>query len=188
MEKVDRRVRRTRRALTQAFVDLILEQGYDSVTIKAITERADVAYMTFFRHYREKDDLLRVLFEDLMDDLRQRNEMIMDQDSEVSTASLIFEHVEDHEPLYRVLITTHHLRDQIKQELVAIAHETCRFFSVDNSLIPFAILCDHIASAQLNLIRWWLENDRKYSIDRMSQIYEKLVDEASWTAHRANRL
>ena len=188
MEKIDRRVKRTRKALTQAFVDLILEQGYESVTIKAITERADVAYMTFFRHYREKDDLLKALFEELMHNLQERNQELMNQESDLPTASVIFQHVEHNEALYRVLLNTHHLREQIHVELVRIAKETCQPFNIDNSLIPFEILCDHLASSQLNLLRWWLKNDKKYSIERMSQIYDKLIDQASWTVHRTYRI
>ena len=55
---VDRRVRRTQRLLSDALLALIVEKGIDAITIKDITDRADVAYMTFFRHYKDKDALL----------------------------------------------------------------------------------------------------------------------------------
>ena len=38
----DRRVTRTRRALKEALTDLILEKGYESVTVQDVIDRADV--------------------------------------------------------------------------------------------------------------------------------------------------
>ena len=56
--KEDPRVRKTRRLLRDALVSLILDKDYASVTIKEITKRADVAYITFFRHFESIDQLL----------------------------------------------------------------------------------------------------------------------------------
>ena len=51
--KVDPRVKRTRRLLRDALVSLILEKDFASITIKEITGRAEVAYITFFRHFEK---------------------------------------------------------------------------------------------------------------------------------------
>jgi AcrR family transcriptional regulator len=50
MDTHDRRVKRTQSALAKALIALTLEKGYDAVTIRDITERADIGYATFFRH------------------------------------------------------------------------------------------------------------------------------------------
>src|SRR5690606_12454565 len=63
--KVDARVRRTRRRLQDALVALVLERGYEAVTIRDVAERADVGYATFFRHYASKEALLLDLLEGL---------------------------------------------------------------------------------------------------------------------------
>ncbi|MFD3510820.1 TetR/AcrR family transcriptional regulator [Nocardia sp. NPDC058666] len=56
----DRRVRRTRDTLHQALIELMIERGYDKVTVRDIIDRADVGRSTFYAHYRDKDDLLLV--------------------------------------------------------------------------------------------------------------------------------
>ena len=53
-KKVDRMINRTRRALREAMLSLILEKGYDSVTVDEIADRADVSRSTFYLHYRDK--------------------------------------------------------------------------------------------------------------------------------------
>ncbi|MEV0436461.1 MULTISPECIES: TetR/AcrR family transcriptional regulator [Nocardia] len=59
-EHTDRRVRRTRDALHRALIELMIERGYERVTVSDIIERADVGRSTFYAHYRDKDDLLLV--------------------------------------------------------------------------------------------------------------------------------
>jgi len=63
--KPDRRVARSRRALKEALTDLILEQGYESVTVQDIIDRADVGRSTFYAHFLDKDDLLMAILADL---------------------------------------------------------------------------------------------------------------------------
>jgi AcrR family transcriptional regulator len=53
----DRRVRRTRTLLHTALIELILERGYDHVTVQDILDRADVGRSTFYHHYQSKDAL-----------------------------------------------------------------------------------------------------------------------------------
>lgn len=61
----DRRVARTRRALKESLTDLILEEGYEAVTIGDVIDRADVGRSTFYAHFIDKDDLLMAILSDL---------------------------------------------------------------------------------------------------------------------------
>lgn len=58
VERVDRRVGRTRRLLKEALFELIRERGYEKVSIRDIAERADVGRSTFYTHFASKEDLL----------------------------------------------------------------------------------------------------------------------------------
>jgi AcrR family transcriptional regulator len=61
----DRRVNRTRRALKDALNDLILEKGYEAVTVQDVIDRADVSRSTFYAHFTDRDDLLMAILADL---------------------------------------------------------------------------------------------------------------------------
>ncbi|MBB6732446.1 TetR/AcrR family transcriptional regulator [Cohnella zeiphila] len=54
----DRRSRRSRRLLEQSFVELMREKGFTAMTIRDITDRADVHRGTFYAHYPDKFALL----------------------------------------------------------------------------------------------------------------------------------
>src|SRR6476469_6803792 len=61
----DRRVARSRRALKEALTDLILEKGYEAVTVQEVIDRADVGRSTFYAHFIDKDALLMEILDDL---------------------------------------------------------------------------------------------------------------------------
>lgn len=54
----DRRVQKTRKLLSDALASLILEKGYDEVSIQDIIDRANVGRSTFYAHYENKEQLL----------------------------------------------------------------------------------------------------------------------------------
>lgn len=56
--ELDRRVAKTRRALHQAFIQVVLEKGWEATRIQDICERADVGRTTFYAHFADKDELL----------------------------------------------------------------------------------------------------------------------------------
>src|SRR5262245_57855262 len=72
VERVDRRVRRTRRLLREALLSLTLEKGYDQVTVQEVLDRADVGRATFYAHFTDKDDLLISGLLELRDSLREQ--------------------------------------------------------------------------------------------------------------------
>ena len=62
-EKIDPRVKRTRKLIVDAFVSLQAEKSFDDITIGDITARATVNRATFYAHFPDKyallDDLIR---------------------------------------------------------------------------------------------------------------------------------
>ena len=57
-KKSDRRVQRTRELLLDALFALIVERGYERLTIQNLLDRAGVGRATFYAHFESKDELL----------------------------------------------------------------------------------------------------------------------------------
>ena len=58
MSEKDRRVQRTKRSIREAFFQLIQQKNLDSITVKEISELADVDRKTFYAHYNSVYDVL----------------------------------------------------------------------------------------------------------------------------------
>lgn len=68
-EVKDLRVRRTRKLLREALLDLATEKGFDAITVNDLTERAMINRATFYRHYRDKYELALAYATELLDEL-----------------------------------------------------------------------------------------------------------------------
>ena len=65
--QLDRRQRKTRRAIYEAFEDLMARHHYSAVTVAQIIEQADVGRSTFYAHFETKDDLLDQMCREMFD-------------------------------------------------------------------------------------------------------------------------
>ena len=112
MNQTDRRVRRTQKSLGDALIALALEKDYDEITIQEITDRADIGYRTFFRHYSDKDELLNDVLSTVKVEMRELMgpppfEFFTDpnvQAADLPSSKILFEHVQENSNLYRVLL------------------------------------------------------------------------------------
>jgi AcrR family transcriptional regulator len=175
MQKIDRRIQRTQRALMDALVTLALEKGYESISIRDITERANVSYSTFFRHYGEKDDLLEELLKSVANDLIRLINHNPNKSKE-SEGWLIFQHVADNQAFFRVLFSSQGTSRVMRNIQEQIAAEIIRTNSIpEDKIIPPEIAANHLVVSILALIRWWLEHDMPYNSERMAAIYSRLI-------------
>lgn len=179
--KEDPRVRKTRRLLRDALVSLILDKDYASVTIKEITERADVAYITFFRHFESIDHLLMEVLEEGLAELQGYIETLA-KHSEASALEtegrLIFEYIERKADLFRILFksqSVERVRKKVVQNIAAIFQKSCIPLARSGNQVTIAITSNHIATSLLALIEWWLDNNLKPAPDYMGRVYKSLI-------------
>lgn len=100
---MDRRVRKTRDALYSAFVSLIVERGYETISVQDIIDAADVGRTTFYAHFKSKDELLTFGFQRLHDELLA----LLDGDGRQGHWNFLeplLEHAKAHFGLYRSLL------------------------------------------------------------------------------------
>lgn len=177
MKKIDRRVLRTRQSLGDALVDLTLENGYDSITIKELTQSASIGYATFFRHFKSKDELLMYVLESVLEDLNS----LMDVDmSSYEQALVMYRYIHENHRIYQVFVDLPR-----NSELNTAVYEvmssqiTSTYRPRDESKIPMDIAVNHIVTSILELIRWWITHDMDLSVEQMATIQSELIVKAT---------
>ncbi|MCD7797232.1 MAG: TetR/AcrR family transcriptional regulator [Clostridiales bacterium] len=65
----DSRIKRTRKAIRNAFFDVVEEKGFERTSVKDITDRAMISRNTFYLHYGDKFDLLNKIIEEITTEL-----------------------------------------------------------------------------------------------------------------------
>jgi len=177
----DRRVRRTRRILNEALIELILEKGYERITVQDILDRADVGRSTFYAHFRDKEGLLTAEFDELRSDLhRQVEESGPDPTVQTLTqpAAALFTHAYQYRQVYRALcgrqggmLVQRHLRGIVGAALRSRLSPA----DLTESGVPVEVAAEFYTSAALGLLVWWIDRDFPFSPRRLTGMYQNLI-------------
>jgi len=57
-EKLDPRVKRTRKLILRSFEGLLAEKGFETISVQDVTDKAEVNRATFYAHFHDKYELL----------------------------------------------------------------------------------------------------------------------------------
>ena len=184
--KPDRRVSRTRRQLRNALMELILERGYNAVTIEDITERADLGRTTFYLHFQDKEELLVKSLEEIAEELKIQVEQIADLGIEeggtrTNPVSVVFRHVEVNRDLYRVIIkgegsnkAESRIRDIIEETAIEFfARHMSGFISAPPE-VPKGVMAGYFASAMMGFVKLWLEKELPFTGDEAADLFVKI--------------
>lgn len=187
---VDRRITRSRRALREALIELTEERGLDGFTVNDLCARADLNRGTFYNHFRDKEDLLAVLEDEVMDDLRRFNEEI-NKLTLLDLAKLklskeplpllvdLFDYLREQGDFLCAMLGPggdaklgQRLRDSLCTDLIlGLLHERYR-----NDPTPFVqYYVAFYASAYLGVITRWLECGMRESSEEMARIAIRLL-------------
>ena len=168
---IDRRVQRTRQLLQNALSELILDKGYEKVTVQDIIDRANVGRSTFYAHFQDKEELLLSGFEPLRAEFEDflTGKSVTDESPWALILSM-FQHLQKQKGGYITL--THiqkylfgYLLDHLKQQLPK-----------RNKSMPPALLAHYIASSFIALLTWWIDNNYPYSAEQMTSYFRQLVE------------
>lgn len=171
----DVRVRRTRRLLADALVELTLERPFEAITVRDLTDRAQIGYATFFRHYSGKEELLRAMLQEVLAALLELLEPHLGENP-AGAGLVVFSHAQEHADLYRLLLRTGQSTDLLP-EAVRVGVNSVRqsYRGKPNSKVPFEIAAEHLVRSFVNLIEWWLEHGLPYPPERMGEIYFEII-------------
>lgn len=180
----DRRIQRTRQLLQDALLALILEKGFDAVTVQDIIDRANVGRSTFYAHFQDKDALLLSGFEHLLAEFEKHlmsDEMMNNSPWGLSLTML--QHAQGQRQLYKALagkqggnLALSHIQKYLYTYLYAhLDAHMKQVLSKRKKSIPPEILAHYLSSSFISLLTWWLDNDSAYSAEQMNEYYRQLV-------------
>ncbi len=175
MESTDRRIKRTQQLLAKALIALTLEKGYEAVTIRDITEHANIGYATFFRHYQSKDALLQDVSYVVLADLNSLLPRSPSDDVE-SVGVPLFRYVQEHANIIHVLLQSRG-SSLLLQRIIEIASQDVLNENkpLENSIVPAEVAANHLIASSISLIQWWLEHNMAYTPEHMGVIYHELI-------------
>jgi AcrR family transcriptional regulator len=168
-ESEDRRVQRTRKQIQEAFVALTVEMGFTAVTVRHITERADINRSTFYRYYADKYRLLEAL---TAPELTEEGHETSEGETRDPGPVRLLRHVQSYADFYRVMLGVNGdpaFTDRFRQN-------TARRFrswvqgNPEPAMngAPLDMRINYIAYAGVGAIVWWLEHGQEISPEQFA--------------------
>lgn len=185
---MDRRSIKTKNLLENALIKLMIEKGFDKITIKDITEEADINRGTFYLHYKDKYDFLEqkednILkeFIEIVDNIAKKypGSLILpsNKDDLLPIFTQVYIYIKDNADFMKVVLGPNgdlnfqmKLRNFIEASLVqniSIKNESGK--------MPVKYIATIASSAQLGIIQKWLKNGMEETPQELASFMSDVV-------------
>ena len=180
-KKMDRRIQRTRENLRDALMAIILEKGYEAVTVQDVIDRANVGRSTFYSHFQDKDDLFLSGFEALRDQFETHLANLSPENQDPWNLSLMmFQHAQGHLHAYKAMagkqggnVALGHIHRYLTS--LMYEHMKAHLSQQKDVKIPPEVIAHYLVSSFTALLTWWLDRDMPYPAERMNEMFRLLT-------------
>ena len=181
IEPVDRRVRKTRRQLRECLITLLKEKKVQDITVRELTDMADLNRGTFYLHYKDVFDLLEKTEAELQEDF---NQLVCKHDAVdlKQRPSVIFNEiyslVYDNADLIEILLGengdlnfVNRLKQLIREKCLKDWMEVFR----SGNAAAFDAFFSFIVSGCIGLVQYWLQTGLQETPEQMAKLTEHII-------------
>ena len=181
-EKLDLRIRRTHKLLSNSLISLLKEKSFDDIRISDICDEAMVHRTTFYKHFEDKYHLLEFLLRQLIQDFEEKSLKYTPGDNSKQYYTNLFrrllEHMSANKKMYSIGLLNN---DSAMKQLRRIILE-CIKSKLENDeangikfIVPIAVVSDFYSPALVYSAGEWLEEGMPIPIDQMVEYCDTIV-------------
>ena len=182
----DRRARRSRRLLKESLLELMKSKTFADISVRDVTDEADMNRATFYLHYSGTAELLQSVEEDLLEELQALVNAHMHESVKVGSVAPVFEPVLDflveHRETCAVLFDSSEASGFF-QSLQRLVHENGAplvktwFHPEDPRLTDY--LLNFLAWGFIGLLAEWFEKDMALPKAELLTAAQRVADGAA---------
>jgi AcrR family transcriptional regulator len=171
---LDPRVLRTRAALRDGLMILVVDNSFAKLTIQDVTRQAGLNRTTFYLHYTGLHELLEDCARQLFSQMRaeiyanQFGSFHVDPTRLEPFVRSVFNHLEQHGKFYRAMLGKQgdpYFRSLFQDLLMELIFEPLNA----SSLYPNGMVMRFFSAGFTGIASWWLDNNMPISIDQAAR-------------------
>ncbi len=184
LSRHERRRQQTRKSLIEATVQLVLEKGYETVTIQDITDRADLGRGTFYIHFKDKEDVLWTAIQNLINEMEaeahRQFQGKLPKQVEYYGLLNIFRHAEKNRDLYRVVLGGQGsavLTERVQDLMADVFRRDIENPALRDpkAQVPGEVITQMMTGLITRLMGWWLKAGNNYSTEQMAAMTYRVL-------------
>ncbi len=184
---MDRRQKKTKAAIFNAFSALLEKKSYSSITVQEIIDAADVGRTTFYAHFETKDDLLKELCEELFGhiidtakDATHTHGLYSDNSAPESVFCHLLQHLQENDNNILGLLSgesseifTRYFKDSLNDFIHTQFLTQARR---KNTELPDDFLVNHISGSFVEMVQWWIKGWMKQSPEELDRYFRAVIE------------
>ena len=181
MKKEDRRVRRTRKILTQALTELLQRKQVNEITVKELTDLADMNRGTFYLYYKDIYDMLDKIQDEMFEKLNAIFALREDEQVTEQTKPILldlFRFIEENQEMCRVLLSPNGDMSFLHR-LNEVLREKCLHLYLGSEPVAneedFDYRYSFVVYGCAGIIRAWVSRDCAEKPERMAELANHLI-------------
>lgn len=181
MAKVDRRIIRTQEAIKKAFIELMSEKDFDSITIQEISYRANINRATVYLHYMDKFDLLDKVIEEHIKNMSDICKAEADLDWIEGTVHCM-EYLERNYLFFSTMLASEgarYFRSRFVQHHIEEFKKDVDTTKGKNLGQNEDVVVEFAVNAYVGVVEWWLKNKMPYPprvmAEKVGDLLERII-------------
>ncbi|MCL6573039.1 MAG: TetR/AcrR family transcriptional regulator [Bacillus sp. (in: Bacteria)] len=181
----DRRIIRTKRMIRDALTVLMEEKGFEGITVRDLTDRANINRGTFYLHYRDKYDLLEQSEDEIITEIEKLTLQVNlkdafnynRQDEPFPFIITLFDYLLENSSFMKIILSPKggvsfqlKLKDLIKR---TFSKNILANIRIEDMLVPAEFLMAYVSSAHIGVIQHWLKTGMEKSPREMALILSR---------------
>ncbi len=185
--RTDRRIQRTYQQLTEAFYRLLLQKGWDQITVQDLCDEAVIRRTTFYQHFKDKQSFVSwcvkerlkefsacIAEEDPPEDLGDHFELL---------SARVLDYMKQHDMFERIVMETGNrglwllesfLRLCVDEVVMRMNERLGLSQNGDTNVIP--ILSEFCVGGLLAALRWWYANGKPCTEEELIRNLRRIVE------------
>ena len=174
--KNDKRIVRTNKMIKGAFLKLLSEKKYQSITIQNIADEAFINRNTFYLHFIDKEDLLEQYTAECLDELvvclEEINIGSLDDDYIYKTIQNVLLAIEKRRDFYRIMMNDINSLYFVERLEAILVNQI--LLSIDDNQEETKFYIEFIISGFIGVVRFYLKNNN-FSSEKLSDFLFKYI-------------
>lgn len=176
---MDRRQKKTRKAILDTFRSLLEKKRYDRITVQEIIDGADVGRSTFYSHFETKDMLLDALAGEIFNHIFENDPcpwVGKDDELEGKLSHILWHIRAERENLSGILLSDSGelFMGYFKNHLKAVFLCYTESFSQN---VPRQFLLEYLSGSFAETVRWWMKENMKTEPENVAKYFIGMVNQ-----------
>ncbi|MDR3192942.1 MAG: TetR/AcrR family transcriptional regulator [Treponema sp.] len=174
----DRRIRKTRAALKQAFINLLSKKDIKEISVRELTEQADVNRGTFYLHYRDVYDFFTHIEGEVLAEFERFIQTYQNHPPlQLSLLLNLFQYIVENAQVFQAILKTGETKFLDRLIEICRPPDTAEFERLYENWTPehYHYNYDFVAHGCVAMLRRWLKQGMPETPEYMAELAERMI-------------